>query len=124
MPDMRYAESPAWPVVSVREVRAASAGEAVDISHEEIAGQQSVDTGEAGHTATGSVIGVLGHTDEEPNLTVNQALREAALLLLGASYQEGDDGTGGVQTIKDLDAAIDLAADVAYALKKEQEEVQ
>lgn len=121
MSDMRYAESPAWPVVSVREVRAASADEAAEISEEEIAGQQRVDTGEAGHTATGTVIGVL---NDEPidfymeGLTANQSLREAALLLLAASFQEGDDGTGGVQTEEDIQTAIDVTTEVLQTMKE------
>jgi hypothetical protein len=115
-------ETPTFSVVQVRRVRAASAGEAVDIAEADLHTALSVDTGEAGHVAGGTIYGVVGEPNLEgwDGLTANQALLEAAMILLSVATQEGDDGTGGVQTLNELNAAIDLAADVAYTLNTKE----
>ena len=42
--------------------------------------------------------------------TATEALAEAAVLLDRAAQQEGDDGTGGIQTAADIARAIELAS--------------
>jgi len=39
------------------------------------------------------------------------------LILLTASFQEGDDGTGGVQTEEDVQLAIDAATEALQTMK-------
>ena len=121
MTDVEVADAPAWPVVQVRHVHAASAGEAVDITDEELHILNHMSNAEPGFTTGGVVIGVL---NGEPidfymeGLTVNQTLQEAALILLTASFQEGDDGTGGVQTEEDVQLAIDAATEALQIMKE------
>lgn len=119
MSDMQNA--PTWPLVTVVHLRAASAGEAVDIEEVNLRVAAEMDTGEAGHSAGGVVVGVLNDGIETiEGLTMNQSLQEAALLLLAASYQEGDDGTGGVQTLKELEDAREIVTGVIRELKEAQ----
>lgn len=66
MSNMNYPEdAPTWPVLQVREVRAASAAEAAEISTEEIHAFRKADSGEAGHTAGGRVLGVQSRPGPE-----------------------------------------------------------
>lgn len=112
-------DAPTWPVIQIADVRAASADEAEEIAYEILRVARKADTGEAGHVAGGTVFGVRPLPGEGwDDLTVNQALVEAAIYLLRAAFQEGDDGTGGVVTEQEVAAAIDLAQTALETMKE------
>lgn len=52
-------DAPVYRVLEVREIRAASPEEALEIAQRDLDGWRSLDTGEAGHTAGGRVVRVL-----------------------------------------------------------------